>query len=70
MTNQLAAIRTARGWTREYVAAAVGITAEAVRLLETGRRKPSYDVLCKLEELFGLNHRDLFRVSGGGTSTA
>lgn len=52
--------RKARGWTQEFVAGEIGITPEAVSMLETGQRKPSYDVLVKLEDLFGLPHRQLF----------
>lgn len=52
--------RKARGWTQEFVAGEISITPEAVSMLETGQRKPSYDVLVKLEDLFGLPHRQLF----------
>lgn len=52
--------RKARGWTQEFVAGKISITPEAVSMLETGQRKPSYDVLVKLEDLFGLPHRQLF----------
>ena len=52
--------RIKRGWSCEDVAKQIGVTAEAVRLLETGGRKPSYDVLVKLEDLFGMTHRELF----------
>ncbi len=52
--------RTRRGWSREYVAEQVGLTAEAIRLIEIGERNPSYPVLVKLEDLFGLTHRQLF----------
>ena len=52
--------RISREWTREYVGAQVGVTSEAIRLIETGRRDPSYHVLAKLEELFGMTHRELF----------
>lgn len=52
--------RKARGWTQEFVEGEIGITPEAVSMLETGQRKPSYDVLVKLEDLFGLPHRQLF----------
>lgn len=62
--------RIARGWTQAYVANRCGVSYQVVSDWENGRRKPSYDVLCKLEDLFGLNHRDLFKVSGDGTSTA
>lgn len=60
MKSMLWQERKARGWTQEFVAGEIGITPEAVSMLETGQRKPSYDVLVKLEDLFGLPHRQLF----------
>ena len=44
--------RNKRRITREQLAKRVGITSEAIRLLEAGKRKPSYDVLVKLLDLF------------------
>lgn len=55
--------RIKRGWTRQYVANQIGITAESIRLLELAQRKPSYEVLVRLEDLFGESHRDLFAVA-------
>ena len=45
--------RIKRGMSREQIAKKIGITSEAIRLLENGKRKPSYDVLVKLLDLFG-----------------
>ena len=56
--------RTKRGWSCEYVAEQTGLSAEAIRLLETGERNPSYPVLIRLEDLFGMSHRDLFATGG------
>ena len=53
--------RERRGWTQQHVADNVGISRIAVLQLETGVTKPSYDVLVKLEDLFGMTHRELFR---------
>jgi len=53
--------RIVKGWSNEYVAKQVGITSEAIRLIENNKRKPSYNVLVKLENLFNLSHRELFR---------
>ena len=44
--------RISRGWTQQYVAEKVGITKSAILLLETGKTKPSYEVLVKLLDLF------------------
>lgn len=52
--------RIKRGWSCDYVAGIVGISDEAIRLIENGQRKPSYEVLVKLEDLFGKTHRELF----------
>ena len=54
--------RERRGWTLEFVAEKIGITKTAVQYLETAQCKPSYEVLVKLEDLFGLSHRTLFAV--------
>ena len=55
--------RVKRGWTQEYVARRIGLSLTAIQKIETGERNPSYPVLVKLEDLFQMNHRDLF---GGG----
>ena len=49
---------------RAQVAQAMGVSVEMVRLLETGQRKPSYDVLVKLMNLFECNDpRQLFEAA-------
>lgn len=56
--------RKRRGWTQAFVAKHAEITPEAVGMLETGQRKPSYAVLIKLLELFNYNDpRELFAES-------
>lgn len=57
--------RIRRRWTQDYVAHEIGITRTMVVMLETGQRKPSYDVLVKLEDLFGMTHRELFAAASG-----
>ncbi len=52
--------RLIRGWTQEYVAKKCGVSYQTVCDWENNRRKPSYDVLVKLEDLFELTHRQLF----------
>lgn len=60
MARMIRQERIKRGWSCEYVAEQLGLTAEAVRLIEAGERNPSYPVLVKLEDLFQMNHRNLF----------
>lgn len=55
--------RLNRQWTLEYVAKKIGLTKTAIYDLETGKQLPSYKVLVKLEDLFNLNHRQLFAVA-------
>ncbi len=49
------------GWTQEFVAEKLGITKAAYSNIETLKRRPSYEVLVKLENLFNLSHRDLLQ---------
>ena len=60
MARMMRQERINRGWSCEYVAEKTHLTTEAIRLIETGERTPSYPVLVKLEDLFGLTHRQLF----------
>jgi len=46
--------------TQKRVAEIINITDRAYRTLETGRSKPSYDVLVELEKLFQKPHCLLF----------
>ena len=61
MNTMLRQERKQRGWTLSYVANNAGITPATVHDMETGRCKPSYDVLVKLLDLFGCKDpRELF----------
>jgi len=53
--------RIANNWAQEYVADQIGISRTAYNHIENNRRKPSYDVLVKLLDLFGYKDpRELF----------
>ena len=53
--------RIQRRWTQGFAARQIGMTKAAYRNIETGQRKPSYDVLIKLLDLFDYNDpRKLF----------
>ena len=60
MKSKMKQKRISKGWALEYVAKHVGITKQSMHLIETGKNSPSYSVLCKLENLFNLSHRELF----------
>jgi transcriptional regulator with XRE-family HTH domain len=52
--------RISRKWTLDYVGSIVGLTKSAVHDIEVGRCYPSYSVLVKYENLYGLPHNKLF----------
>ena len=52
--------RVKRGWTVSQVAAKVNVGPSMIYMMEKGKRKPSYEVLVKLEDLFQKSHRELF----------
>ena len=52
--------RMRRKWTQEFVAEQAGVGHTTIHSIETGRRRPSFDVLVKLEDLFAMDYRDLF----------
>ena len=54
--------RKQKGWTLAYVSKHVGVTPATIHDIETGRCKPSYDVLVKLLNLFGYKDpQELFK---------
>lgn len=55
--------RKRRNWKLQEVADKIGVTKATVHDLETGRYKPSYEILIKLEDLFKKSHRWLFAVA-------
>lgn len=55
--------RKRRRWKLQDVADKIGVTPETILYIETGKRKPSYSVLVKLEDLFHKSHRWLFAVA-------
>jgi DNA-binding XRE family transcriptional regulator len=63
--------RIKRGWTQTYVGQQVGVGKVAIHDIETGKRKPSYDVLIKLLALFDVTHNisELFAPVGDPRTT-
>jgi len=52
--------RLERAWTQKIVANYIGLTTTAVSDIENGKQRPSYSILCKIETLFGMSHKELF----------
>lgn len=59
--TRMKAERIKRGWTQKFVAENIQLTVTSVSDIENGKAKPSYKALCKLEDLFELTHRELFK---------
>lgn len=53
--------RIKRGWTQKEVANLLHLTTATVSDIENGKAKPSYKILCELEDLFNMTHRELFK---------
>ena len=48
----LKALRLGRSLTQDQLASKLGITTRAYQYIEHGQKKPSYDVIIKLQKLF------------------
>ncbi len=59
MRHKLKQEREIRSWTQKYVAEKIGITVRAYQYYESGKRDPLLDTANKLEDLFGINQREL-----------
>jgi len=56
--------RKRRKWTQGYVAEKLNVTVPTVHSLEKGKKRPSYDLLIALENLFQLPYRYLLAQVG------
>jgi len=54
--------RIDKDWTLNHVSKHVGVTKTAIHDIETGRRRPSYEVLIKLCKLFQVPHEEIERL--------
>ena len=58
--RKLQQVRQKKNLSQAQVAQVLGVSRAAYNLIENGNRYPSYQVLVKLEDLFGMTHRELF----------
>lgn len=54
-SEKLNLLRKQKGVSLATIGEHLGITDEAVRLLEKGKRSPSFEVLCALADYFGVS---------------
>jgi len=60
MKNQLAELRTAKGWTQQQLADLVGVSRQTVISLEQGRYNPSIILAFRLARTFETQIEKLF----------
>ena len=61
--NNLKRARLGRSITQDELAHTLGITVRTYQYIEHGQRKPSYDVILKLQELFNSDINSLLKES-------
>lgn len=61
--NNLKRMRLGRGLAQHEVANKLGITVRAYQYIEYGQKKPSYDVILKLQRLFNSDINNLLSES-------
>lgn len=54
-SERLAILRRKREMSMASIGSELGVTDEAVRLLEKGKRSPSFEVLCSLADYFDVS---------------
>jgi putative transcriptional regulator len=64
MTNVLADLRAARGWSQSDLAERLGVSRQTVNALERGKYDPSLPLAFKIAELFALRIEDVFMPNG------
>lgn len=60
MKNQVARLRTARGWSQGELAMRVQVSRQTINAIETGRFDPSLPTAFRLARLFELPVEELF----------
>jgi putative transcriptional regulator len=60
MKNDLAILRSARGWSQGELAVRVEVSRQTINAIETGRFDPSLPTAFRIAKLFGLAIEDVF----------
>ena len=64
MTNVLADLRAARGWSQSDLAERLSVSRQTVNALERGKYDPSLPLAFRIAELFKLRIEDVFMPNG------
>ena len=60
MKSRLRLLRAEHGWTQDALAAAIGVSRQAINALETERHDPSLDLAYKIAAAFALPVEQVF----------
>lgn len=63
--NRVKELRTARGWTQEQLAMAVGVSRQSINSIERDRYVPSLLLALTLARVFGCSTDQIFTLKSG-----
>jgi putative transcriptional regulator len=58
--NRVKELRTARGWTQQQLADAVGVSRQSINSIERNRYVPSLELALTFARVFGASMDDIF----------
>jgi putative transcriptional regulator len=61
--NRVKELRTARGWTQEQLAKAVGVSRQSINSIERERYIPSLPLALTFARVFGIGTDEIFKLS-------
>ncbi len=62
--NRVKELRTARGWTQEQLADAVGVSRQSINSIERERYVPSLPLALTFARVFGCSTDEIFTLNG------
>lgn len=64
ISNRVKELRTARGWTQEQLAEAVGVSRQSINSIERDRYVPSLPLALAFARVFGSPTDEIFTLNG------
>lgn len=64
ISNRVKELRTARGWTQEQLAAAVGVSRQSINSIERERYVPSLPLALTFARVFSCSTEEIFTLNG------
>lgn len=64
VTNRIRELRTARAWTQEQLAEAVGVSRQSINSIERDRYVPSLELALMFARVFGCSTDEIFTLNG------